>query len=423
MLKKKVSECFQNRRSQLMKLDSTACFIFFSADELIRSNDSHFPFRQSSNFHYLTDFDEPGAALVLVNGESHLFVQERDESREIWNGERYGADRASGVFGTDEAYSMQEFFNKLPDLLKGAAKVYYQLGDIAERDQKILRAIRESIPGRGKGSLGNLPVYDPMPHVAELRIVKDAGELELIRKACSVSARAHTHILKTTRAGMNEFELTTELQYFMQKNGLREWGYTPIVASGMNATTLHYIRNNDVLKEGDLVLVDAGGENELYSADITQTFPVGKKFSEQQKKVYEKVLEVNRAITGMAKPGISYRSLHTEAVAMISDALKSLGVPLPEKESYRKYFPHGLGHYLGLDVHDVGIYQEHGKDFLLKPGMIMTNEPGLYFRGIETAYHGIGIRIEDDLLITDTGCENLTRELPRGVDEIESLRS
>jgi len=406
-----------------MKLDSSACFIFFSADELIRSNDSHFPFRQNSNFHYLTDLDEPGAALVLVNGESHLFVQDRDESREIWDGERYGADRAGGIFGTDEAHSFQEFFTKLPNLLKGATKVYYQLADSSDRDQRILKIIHESIPARGKGTLGNLPVYDPMPLVAELRIVKDIGEIKLIRKACSISARAHAHILKVAQVGMSEFELATELQYFMQKNGLREWGYTPIVAGGANATTLHYVRNNEVLKDGDLVLVDAGGENELYTADITQTFPVGKRFSEHQKKVYEKVLEVNQAITRIAKPGISYRSLHTEAVNMISDALKSLGIPLPEKESYRRYFPHGLGHYLGLDVHDVGIYQEQGKDFLLKPGMIMTNEPGLYFRGIETAYHGIGVRIEDDLLITDSGCENLTRELPRAVDEIESLRA
>lgn len=428
MLKQEVSVRFQERRQQLMKLDSAACYLFFAADEIIRNDDSHYQFRQNSTFHYLTDFDEPGAALVLVNGESHLFVQDRDESREMWDGERYGKERASGIFKMDESYSIKEFFSKLPDLLKGAHKVYYELNDNSRsdtnaRDRKILRAIRESVPKRGRGSIGNLPVFDPTPHVAELRIVKDAGELELIRKACSVSARAHAHALKITRAGMTEFEIAAEIQYFMQKNGLREWGYTPIVAGGANATTLHYVKNNEVLKDGDLVLVDAGGENGLYTADITQTFPVGAKFSANQLKVYEKVLEVNRAIARITKAGVSYRSLHAEAVTMISEGLKSLGVPLPEKESYRKYFPHGLGHYLGLDVHDVGIYQEQGKDFLLKPGMMMTNEPGLYFRGTETVYAGIGVRIEDDLLITDSGCENLTRELPRTVDEIELLRS
>jgi len=209
----------------------------------------------------------------------------------------------------------------------------------------------------------------------------------------------------------------------MKINGLQEWGYTPIVAGGANATTLHYIRNNDVLKDGDLVLVDAGSENQLFTADITQVFPVGKKFSENQKRIYQTVLDVNHEITKIVKPGLSYRFLHNEAVKMLSEGLKSLGVSLPEKESFRKYFPHGLGHYLGLDVHDVGVYQEDGKDFLLKPGMILTNEPGLYFRGNETPYQGIGVRIEDDLLITENGCENLTRELPREIHEIESYRN
>ena len=411
-----------------MKQDSQSCFIFFGSSELIRNDDSHFPFRQNSNFHFLTEFDEPNAALVLVNGESHLFVEERDESREIWDGERYGVDRVCSVFGVEMSYSIKELYQKLPDLIKGASKIYYQLNDgtrldSSVRDQKILKVISDTVSKRGKGSLGNLPIADPTPLVAEMRMVKDSDEISLIRKACSVSARAHAHLLKITKPGMIEADLAAELQYFMRKNGLQDWGYTPIVAGGANATTLHYVRNNEILKDGDLVLVDAGSENELFTADITQTFPVGKKFSENQKKVYQKVLEVNQHITSIAKPGLSYRYLHNEAVSMLSAALKSLGVALPEKESYRKYFPHGLGHYLGLDVHDVGIYQEQGKDFILKPGMILTNEPGLYFRGSETPYQGIGVRIEDDLLITDSGCENLTCELPRSIDEIEGLRS
>ena len=425
MLKQKVSERFKARREQLMKLDEDACFIFFGSEEIIRNNDAHFLFRQNSSFHYLTEFDEPGAALVLSGGKTHLFVLDRDESREIWDGERYGVGRARDVFGVDESHSIRDLYKKLPEFFKTSTKVFYQLCDSTRedspiRDQKILKTLHESISLQGKGSL---PIFDPTPHLAELRMLKDESEIALIRKACSVSARAHAHALKVVRAGMNEFEVASEIQYFMQKNGLREWGYTPIVASGLNVTTLHYVKNNEILKDGDLVLVDAGGENELYTADITQTFPVGKNFSVNQKKVYEKVLEVNREIIAITKPGISYRFLHLEATRLLTESLKSLGVPLPEKESHRKYFPHGLGHYLGLDVHDIGKYQEQGKDYLLKSGMMMTNEPGLYFRGNETAYHGIGVRIEDDLLITANGCENLTQELPRGVDEIESYRN
>jgi Xaa-Pro aminopeptidase len=331
MLKQKVSAKCTVRRTQLMKQDSNACFIFFGAIELIRNDDSHYPFRQNSTFHYLTEFDEPNAALVLVNGESHLFVEEREESREIWDGERYGVDRAALVFGTDYSHSINDFDKKLPDLLKGSSKVYYRLRDLSRLDHsvldlKVIKLVNQATSFRGKGSLGILPILDPTPLVAELRIVKDSEEIELIRQACSVSARAHAHLLKFTQPGMLEMELATELQYFMRKNGLQEWGYTPIVAGGVNATTLHYVRNNEILKDGDLVLVDAGSENGLFTADITQTFPVGKKFSTNQRKVYEIVLGVNREITKLAKPGMSYRALHQEACNMLSEGLKSLGI-------------------------------------------------------------------------------------------------
>ncbi len=428
MLKQSVSPRFKARRTELMKKDFNACFVFFGAEELIRNYSVHFPFRQHSTFHYLTGYDEPGAALVLVNGESHLFVLERDESHEIWDGERYGVDRAAKVFDTDFSHSIRKFNQKLPELLRGAGKVYYLLNDRecihpADRDQRVLKLIYEAIPFRGKGNLGNLPVLDPTPLLADLRVLKDSEEIELIRKACSVSANAHKHLLKITKPGMLESDLETEFQYFVRKHGLMQLGYNPIVAGGMNATTLHYVRNNEILKEGQMVLVDAGAENELYTADITQTFPVGVTFFQAQKNVYEKVLEVNREIIRLAKPGVSYRTLHDESVKMLTEGLKSLGVVLSGQESFRTYFPHGLGHYLGLDVHDAGIYHEQGKDYVLKPGMVMTNEPGLYFRGNETEYQGIGVRIEDDLLITENGCENLTHELPRTVEEIEALKS
>jgi Xaa-Pro aminopeptidase len=428
MLKQSVSPRFKERRTELMKKDSSACFLFFGAEELVRNHSVHYPFRQHSTFHYLTGYDEPGAILVLVNGESHLFVQDRNEEDEIWDGERYGVDRAAGIFSVDYAHSIRHFTKRFSELIKGANRLYYHLNNpenprAYQRDQIVMKVVSESSVFRGKGSLGNLPLLDPTPLITELRIIKDADEVQLIRNACSISAQAHRHLLKVARPGMLESELETEFQHFVRQRGLLQMGYSPIVAGGANATTLHYVRNNEFLKDGELVLIDAGAENELYTADITQTFPVGKVFFQAQKNVYQKVLEVNREIIRLTKPGISYRSLHQEAVNLLSEGLKSLGVSLPDQDSYRRYFPHGLGHYLGLDVHDLGIYHEQGKDFILQPGMLMTNEPGLYFRGTETEYQGIGVRIEDDLLITQNGCENLTHELPRTIEEIEALRS
>jgi len=250
-----------------------------------------------------------------------------------------------------------------------------------------------------------------------------------MRKACSATAKAHLHLLKRVKAGMTEFDAANEFQYWLFKHGCTDFGYAPIFASGHNATTLHYVRNNDILKHGDLLLVDAAGEFGGYTADLTQTFPVSGNFSSEQKRVYQAVLNVNREITSMARPGVNYRSLHSRSVELLTEALLSLGVlsgDLRENinsQSYRPYFPHGLGHYLGLDVHDVGIYHEAGRDFELKPGMILTNEPGLYFRDRGNPYFGIGVRIEDDLLITDSGAEVLTHETPRDLEAIEALRT
>ena len=433
MLKTSVPKNFKHRRESLMALDPEACFVFFGSNEVIRNNDSHFPFRQNANFFYLTEYDEPGAILVLVAGKSHLFVLERDLNRELWDGERYGVERAKSVFQVEHSYLVTEFYSKFDELLTHANKVFYTLADetvpnFAARDQRVLTAIHHASRFRGKGSFGHLPVHDPMTMLAQLRVIKDEYELTQIRKACSISARAHVQIMKRVKVGMTEFEAQAEWQYFAFKNGCTELGYTPIFASGANATTLHYNRNNETLKHGDLLLVDAGAEIGNYTADITQTFPLSSKFSPEQRKIYEKVLEVNREITRMIKPGVTYRALHTKSTEMATEALLSLGVLTGsvqenlETHTYRKYYPHGLGHYLGLDVHDAGLYSERGVDFELKAGMILTNEPGLYFRDGGSPYSGIGVRIEDDILITEKGADVLTWELPRDIDTIENLR-
>jgi Xaa-Pro aminopeptidase len=428
MLKTDVSQRYAERRSRLMSLAPDACFVFLGATDAEASVHRH-PFRQSSDFFYLTEFDEPGAILVLCGGKSFLFVSDRDESQEIWTGERYGAERAADVFRVDGACRLIDFDSKLDLFLKDSKTVYFSLGGSVEQDTRILKAIQNSSRHRGRGRFGNLPIHDPRPHLSVLRSEKDELEIERMRKACSATAKAHLHLLKRVKAGMTEFDAANEFQYWLFKSGCTDLGYAPIFASGFNATTLHYVRNNDTLKHGDLLLVDAAGEFGGYTADLTQTFPVSGTFSPEQRKIYQAVLDVNREITRMARPGMNYRSLHSRSVELLTEALLSLGVlqgDLRENvntQAYRPYFPHGLGHYLGLDVHDVGIYHEAGRDFDLRPGMILTNEPGLYFRERGTPFFGIGVRIEDDLLITSTGAEVLTHETPRDLEAIEALRT
>ena len=348
---------------------------------------------------------------------------------EIWHGDRYGVDRTKTVFQVEHAHLLQNFYADLTQLLKHADKVYYGLGESIDRDRRMLQVLHDARRFQGQGRFGHLPVHDPLPLVTQLRVVKDDFEIAQLRKATAATCKAHLQLLKRAKAGMTEFDAFNEFQYHLFKSGCTDQGYTPIFAAGINATTLHYIKNNEMLKHGDLLLVDAAGEVNGYTADLTQTFPISGKFSAVQKTIYEKVLEVNREITRLAKPGTTYRALHLQSVEMLTEALLSIGILSGtraeniESLAYRKYYPHGLSHYLGLDVHDVGVYRERGQDFILKPGMLMTNEPGLYFRERGNPYYGIGVRIEDDLLITATGAENLTQELPRDVEAIENLRT
>jgi Xaa-Pro aminopeptidase len=412
---------------RLMQSEPDACFVFFGSEQDAALH--YHSFRQSADFHYLTGFDEPGAILVLAQGKSHLFVQDRDEAQEIWTGELYGTDRAKSVFMVDESHRLSGFDSKLDSLLAGAKSVFYELGKNPLQDARILKSLQSAARHRGRGRFGQIPIRDPSLLLSLHRSVKDSMEIELIRRACSATAMAHVHLLKTVKAGMGEFDAANEFQYQVFRNGCSRLGYAPIFASGTNATTLHYNRNNEPLLAGELLLVDAAGEVEGYTADLTQTFPVSSRFSVEQKEVYQAVLDVNRAITRMAAPGVSYRALHSRSVELMTEKLVSLGVlqgevkDLIHQGAFRTYYPHGLGHYLGLDVHDAGIYHEGGEDFLLRPGMVLTNEPGLYFRSAGSRYSGIGVRIEDDLLITGSGCEVLTAEVPREIEEIEALRA
>jgi Xaa-Pro aminopeptidase len=260
-------------------------------------------------------------------------------------------------------------------------------------------------------------------------MAKDDLELTRMKRSAQATVMAHRHLLSITKPGMNEADLHREFQYQVLRAGGTDLGYQPIVAGGWNATTLHYVDNNEVLKDGDLVLVDAGAECEYYTADVTQTFPVGPRFSKPQRDWYERVFQVNRSVIAMMKPGITYKQMHLHSVRLMTEHLLSLGVltgdleELIKSRAYRPFYPHGVGHHLGLDVHDAALYDDRGRDFELKAGMVLTVEPGIYFRNADHAYYPIGIRIEDDVLITDQGCEVLTKDLPRSVDEIETLRA
>ena len=434
MLKSKVASVFKDRRNRLMKMDPDGCFVFFGASLVTRNSDVEYGFRQNSDFLYLTDVDEEDAILVLVGGKSYLFVLDRELDKEIWTGERYGVDRAKQVFEVDETFLVKDFYSKLEELLVDSKRFYYDLGQVNKRDSMILSVLRRASRYLGKGSHGKLPILDPAPFMGKMRIIKDAFDLMNIKKAASISARAHLMLLKRVRPGMTELEAMAEFQYFIYKNGGTDLAYGPIFAGGANATTLHYCRNNEILKLGDLILIDAGAEVNGYAGDITQTFPISKSFSPEQKQIYQNVLEVNRQITLMIKPGVTYRQLHEKSAELLTERLIGLGVLQGSvsdnvaTKTYRKYYPHGLGHYLGLDVHDAGNYDERGLeghplDVTLEAGMILTVEPGLYFRDKGTAYSGIGVRIEDDVLVTETGFEVLTHELPRDVEAIENLRA
>lgn len=412
---------------------------FFPANEVtLRNPDVHYPFRQESNFQYLSGFDEPGSCLVIASMpqrggyKSVLFVQRRDELMEMWEGERYGVDRAVSVFGVDEAYVMEEFDQRVMDLMRGPREVYYRQGLNPKWDQRILSVVDRHRTSQGRSGRSMAAIRDPQEIVGEMRLFKSAEEVEIMRRAGRVTALAHKTAMQEVRPGMNEFEVEALIDYVLRKNGCKRVGYGSIVAGGVNATCLHYTSNNEVLRDGDLLLIDAGGEMDHYTADITRTFPVGRTFSAAQAKAYDVVLKAQQAGLDMAKPGATMTGIHQHVSEVLADGLCSLGLlkgkpeELVTSQQIKRFYPHGTGHWLGMDVHDVGLYQVNGEPRKLEPGMAFTIEPGFYVqprdKDAPAEYHRIGIRIEDDVVVTATGCENLTADVPKSRDEIEALR-
>lgn len=438
MLLTKIPSFFAARREKLTKSNPGAVFILPSNAEILRNPDVTYPFRQESNFYYLSGFDEPESFLVLAPSKGTgtykmvLFVRRRDPLKEMWEGERYGVEGATKVFGANEAYPIDEFAKKMPELLAGAEKVYYRMGHSEETDRHVLAVLESHRTSLGRSGKSLPPIADPNEVIGEMRLFKSAEEADLLRKACQITALAHKTAMQEVRPGMNEYEVEALIDYIFRKNGCQRVGYGSIVAGGKNAACLHYRANNEALRDGDLLLIDAGGEYDYYTSDITRTFPVGKGFSKAQTVAYDLVLKAQKSCIAMAKPGATLPAIHRNACEVITEGLLSMGLlkgskdELLKTDAFKKFYPHNTGHWLGIDVHDVGLYTKDGQPRAVEPGMCFTIEPGFYVQPADAEkageYKGIGIRIEDDILITQNGCEVLTKDAPKEIQEIERLR-
>ncbi len=426
---------FARRRKQLMRMaDQDAILILPSAPQRIRSHDTHYPYRQDSDFWYLSGFPEPEAVLVLVPGRKHgetlLFCRERDPEREAWDGPRAGPEGAVEAHGFDDAYPISDLDEILPGLLEGRSRVYYHFGRDTDFDLKLIGWVNRV---RSQVRHGAQPPHEflELGHLLhELRLFKSPAELKLMRRAAAIACEAQLAAMRATRPGGREYEVEAALQYVYRKNDAVA-AYEPIVGSGPNACVLHYRANNAPTAAGDLLLCDAGAEYAGYASDITRTWPVDGRYSKEQRALYEVVLAAQAAAMAQARPGRSWIAGHEAAVEALTDGLLSLGLLKGTLRSalasgaYKKFYMHKTGHWLGLDVHDVGEYKLAGEFRELEPGMVFTIEPGLYIapgtRGVPAKWQGIGIRIEDDVLVTPDGHEVLTGAVPRDIEAVEAV--
>ncbi|MBP7711795.1 MAG: Xaa-Pro aminopeptidase [Gammaproteobacteria bacterium] len=427
---------FARRRKSLMRqMDANGVAILFTAPVRMRNRDVEYAFRPDSDFYYLTGFPEPEAVMVLVpgrpEGEYLLFVRERDLAKEVWNGRRAGLEGACAEYGADDAFPIGDIDDIVPGLIENRDRVFYAMGVYPDVDQQVMGWVSR-VRSRARAGVsvpGEFVALDQLVH--EMRLVKSAGELRLMRRAAEVTAAAHVRAMRVARPGMTEYQVEAELVHAFMSGGCRASAYAPIVGSGENGVILHYTENRDPLRDGDLLLIDAGAEYEYYAADITRTFPVNGRFTPPQRELYELVLQAQEAAIAKVRPGNHWNEPHEAAVAAITRGLVELGllkgrVPrLVKEEAYKPFYMHRTGHWLGMDVHDVGDYKVDGEWRVLEPGMTMTVEPGLYVapgaRGVPRRWWGIGIRIEDDVLVTRDGCEVLTRAVPKTVADVEAL--
>jgi len=426
---------YAKRRNQLMKMAGEgSIIILLAAPASIRNNDAHYPYRQDSDFLYLSGFREPEAMLVMIpeetGGKCILFCRNRDPDREMWDGVMVGLDAAVSEYGMDHAYDFSEVEKRLPDLLHDRDRIYFDLGRNPLFDQRLIGWLNDF---RGKArktfhAPEEIHALDHMLH--DMRVYKSREELSAMRRAAKITIEAHERAMKVCQPGMNEADIHAELLHTFTGHHC-EPSYLPIVGGGVNACVLHYITNRDVLNDGDLLLIDAGAEYDGYASDITRTFPVNGKFSAEQRELYEVVLAAQAAAMEKAFAGNQWQEVHDAAIRVATEGMISLGIlehSLDEEletEGYKHFYVHNTGHWLGLDVHDVGEYQIDGHSRELEPGMVMTIEPGIYISPQESSvrqcWRGVGIRIEDNVAITRNEPRILTDDLARTADDIEAL--
>ncbi|QGZ28902.1 Xaa-Pro aminopeptidase [Stutzerimonas stutzeri] len=429
------SEYARRRKALMAEMEPNSIAILPAAPMYIRNRDVEHIYRQDSDFQYLSGFPEPEAVIALIPGREHgeyvLFCRERDPARELWDGLRAGQDGAISEYGADDAFPIGDIDDILPGLIEGRSRVYYAIGSNQEFDHRLMEWINTI---RSKARQGAQPpnefvALDHLLH--DLRLYKSANEIKVMRSAAQVSAGAHVRAMQASRPGLYEYHLEAELDYEFRKGGAKMPAYGSIVAAGKNACILHYRENDALLKDGDLVLIDAGCELDCYASDITRTFPVNGRFSPEQKAIYEVVLAANEEAFKHIAPGKHWNEAHEATVQVITAGLVELGLlrgdiqTLIATEAYKPFYMHRAGHWLGMDVHDVGDYKVGGEWRVLEPGMAMTVEPGIYVapdnQDVAKKWRGIGVRIEDDVVVTRTGCEILTGGVPKTVEQIEAL--
>ncbi|MCQ4348810.1 Xaa-Pro aminopeptidase [Pseudomonas stutzeri] len=429
------SEYARRRQALMQQMVPGSIAILPAAPVHVRNRDVEYDYRQDSDFQYLTGFPEPEAVLALIPGRAHgeyvLFCRERNPERELWDGLRAGQEGAVRDYGADDAFPIDDIDDILPGLIEGRSRVYYALGANPEFDRQLvgwINAIRSKVR-QGATPPSEFGALDHLLH--DMRLYKSPAEVAVMKAAADISARAHVRAMQTCRPGLHEYHLEAELDHEFRRSGARLAAYGSIVASGRNACILHYRENDAPLRDGDLVLIDAGCELDCYASDITRTFPVGGRFSPEQKAIYELVLAAQAAAIAEVAPGRHWNQAHEASVRVIVAGLVELGLlagevdQLIECEAYKPFYMHRAGHWLGMDVHDVGDYKIGGVWRELEPGMCLTVEPGIYVAhdnpNVEERWRGIGVRIEDDVVVTADGCEVLTGGVPKTVAEIEAL--
>ncbi|MCB1746570.1 MAG: Xaa-Pro aminopeptidase [Gammaproteobacteria bacterium] len=426
---------FARRRKRLMDLVEPGSIIIQpNAPERVRNRDVFYPYRADSDFYYLSGFPEPESLMVLVpdraQGEFLLFCREKDEEQETWHGRRAGLEGACEEYGADDAFPITDLDDILPGLLENKERIYYTMGRYADFDQRLVSWLNR-VTSKGRAGVHAPDQFVSLGHVVhEMRLFKSSQELKAMRRAASIAAAAHARAMAVCRPGMREYQIEAELLHCFMQHGARAPAYPSIVGSGPNSCILHYTENGATMKEGDLLLIDAGAEYDYYASDVTRTFPVSGEFSETQRQVYEVVLAAQAAAIAEVRPGNGWNEPHEAAVEEITRGLVDLGIlkgrlrKLIDAEAYRPYYMHKTGHWLGMDVHDVGDYKLHDEWRIFEPGMVTTVEPGLYFpaglKDLPKQWWNIGVRIEDDVLVTETGHEVLSIEAPKSVEDVET---